>query len=63
MIGFVEGSFPFIYLGALIITGRLMARLFGLLVQEIRNKVASWKGKMLSQEGRLVLILMFFRVW
>lgn len=57
MIGFVEGSFPFIYLGALIITGRLMARLFGPLVQKIKNKVSSWKGKMLSQEGSLVLIL------
>lgn len=36
--------------------GQLRMYLFDPLVQKIRNKVASWKGKMLSQRGRLVPI-------
>ncbi|XP_042980145.1 uncharacterized protein LOC122310315 [Carya illinoinensis] len=54
--GFTEGSFPTIYLGVPLVTGRLTARHLEPLVNKVRNKVASWKVKTLSQAGRLTLI-------
>lgn len=36
--------------------GRLTGRIFDLLIQKIMNKVASWKRKISSQGGWLILI-------
>ncbi|KAG6713393.1 hypothetical protein I3842_05G149300, partial [Carya illinoinensis] len=54
--GFTEGSFPTIYLGVPLVTRRLTARHLEPLVNKVRNKVAGWKVKTLSQAGQLTLI-------
>lgn len=54
--GFVEGQFPFTYHGASIYLERMARRLFDSLIHKIQTKVTSWKGKLLSQDGWLVLI-------
>ncbi|KAG2668049.1 hypothetical protein I3760_15G142300 [Carya illinoinensis] len=54
--GFTEGSFPTIYLVVSLVTGRLTARHLEPLVNKVRNKVAGWKVKTLSQAGQLTLI-------
>lgn len=51
-----SGKFPTQYLGALLYSGCLTIRMLDAMVMNIRNKVASWKGKLLSQGGRLILI-------
>ncbi|KAF8413601.1 hypothetical protein HHK36_001593 [Tetracentron sinense] len=54
--GFVEGKFPVVYLGVPLVVGRLKVRDLEPLVTKIRNKVAGWKYKLLSQGGRLTLL-------
>lgn len=54
--GFVESLFPFIYLGALIYLGKMTRQLLDPFVHKLQFKVATWKGNLLSQGGRLVLI-------
>lgn len=54
--GFVEALFPTKYLGAPLNPSRLTTRMLDPLIQKVRNKVASWKAKLLSEGGRLVLI-------
>ncbi|XP_040987641.1 uncharacterized protein LOC121235358 [Juglans microcarpa x Juglans regia] len=54
--GFVEGHFPVIYLGVLLVNGKLKACHLEQLVVKVRSKVAGWKVKLLSQGGRLILL-------
>ncbi|XP_041025485.1 uncharacterized protein LOC121265883 [Juglans microcarpa x Juglans regia] len=55
-IGFVEGKFPFTYLGVPIVDGKLKASHFGPLLEKIGKKVPGWKCRLLSQGGRLILL-------
>lgn len=52
----MEGKFPFKYLRAPIVDGRLKAVHFEGLLERIRKKLAGWKNRLLSQGGRLVLL-------
>ncbi|KAK3188861.1 hypothetical protein Dsin_028422 [Dipteronia sinensis] len=54
--GFVEGKFPFTYLGVPIVDGKLRVSQFDPLIQKISKKVEGWKSRLLSQGGRLVLL-------
>ncbi|KAG6657215.1 hypothetical protein CIPAW_04G074400 [Carya illinoinensis] len=54
--GFVEGTFPFKYLGVPIVDGRLRTNDFGELLGKINKKIAGWKMKMLSAGGRTILL-------
>ncbi|TXG56159.1 hypothetical protein EZV62_017472 [Acer yangbiense] len=54
--GFTEGKFPFIYLGVLIVDGKLKVGQFDPLIQKISKKIEGWKSRLLSQGGRLVLL-------
>lgn len=54
--GFVEGNFPFVYLGLPITSGKLSARYCDPLVSKICRRIGLWTCKSLSQAGRLQLI-------
>ncbi|KAK3184524.1 hypothetical protein Dsin_031810 [Dipteronia sinensis] len=54
--GFVEGKFPFTYLGVPIVDGKLRVSQFDPLIQKISKKIEGWKSRLLSQGGRLVLL-------
>ncbi|TXG69366.1 hypothetical protein EZV62_004301 [Acer yangbiense] len=54
--GFREGYFLVTYLGAPLVYGKLSSRILEPLVEKIRNKIAGWKFKLLSQGGRLILL-------
>ncbi|KAJ0094336.1 hypothetical protein Patl1_15029 [Pistacia atlantica] len=54
--GFVEGKFPFTYLGVPMVSGRLTSRHLEPLVEQVRRRIAGWKSKLLSQGGRLTLM-------
>ncbi|KAJ0088691.1 hypothetical protein Patl1_32423 [Pistacia atlantica] len=54
--GFVEGKFPFTYLGVPMVSGRLTSRHLEPLVEKVRRRIAGWKSKLLSQGGRLTLM-------
>ncbi|KAF5442125.1 hypothetical protein F2P56_037172 [Juglans regia] len=54
--GFVEGKFPFTYLGVPIVDAKLKASHFGPLLEKIGKKVSGWKSRLLSQGGRLILL-------
>lgn len=54
--GFSVIWFPVTYLGPPICPTRSNARMLMHLVQKICNKVTSWKWKLMSQGGRLILI-------
>lgn len=47
---------PFIYLGVPIFIGKPKAKYFSSLADNIKPKLASWKAKMLSMAGRLMLV-------
>ncbi|XP_042958059.1 uncharacterized protein LOC122293578 [Carya illinoinensis] len=54
--GFLEGSFPFKYLGVPIVVGKLRAFDFGELLEKVKKKIVGWKMKLLSAGGRLILL-------
>ena len=54
--GFLEGSFPFRYLGVPLSPHRLLASQFSPLLQKLESSIQSWMGKLLSYVGRLELI-------
>lgn len=56
IIGFSIGWFPVTYLRAPIRPTKSNARMLMPLVQKICNKVTSWKWKLMSKGGRLILI-------
>ncbi|KAK2635470.1 hypothetical protein Ddye_030262 [Dipteronia dyeriana] len=53
---FVEGKFPFTYLGVSIVDGKLKVSQFDPLIKKISKKTEDWKIHLLSQGGRLVLL-------
>lgn len=54
--GFLEGKFPFTYLGVPIVDGKLKGCHFEPLIQKISKKIEGWKSRLLSQGSRLVLL-------
>jgi hypothetical protein len=54
--GCKEGSFPFKYLGIPMNTHKLRNKDWKEIEERFQKKLASWKGKLLSAGGRLVLI-------
>ncbi|XP_027060834.1 uncharacterized protein [Coffea arabica] len=53
---FTRQEFPIRYLGFPLYTGRCRAAYFGEVCQAVVARIISWKSRMLSQGGRLVLI-------
>jgi hypothetical protein len=56
LFGCKEGEFPFRYLGIPMSPKRLSNRDWRGVEERFQKKLSSWKGKMLSSGGRLVLI-------
>ncbi|KAK9921034.1 hypothetical protein M0R45_029564 [Rubus argutus] len=56
ILGIQVGSFPFTYLGVPIFVGRPKSEYLLPIADKICCKLSSWKGKQLSQAGRLQLI-------
>lgn len=54
--GFMERKFPVTYLGVLLVSGRLTSQDLEPLITKIRNKVANWKLRLVSQSAQLVLL-------
>jgi len=54
--GFLEGSFPFRYLGVPLSSHRLMASQFSPLLHKLESAIQGWMGKLLSYAGRLELL-------
>jgi len=54
--GCVEGSFPFRYLGIPMHYRKLSNKHWCSIEERFQRKLSSWKGKLLSSGGRLVLI-------
>ncbi|KAF5475233.1 hypothetical protein F2P56_007063 [Juglans regia] len=54
--GFVEGHFPFTYLGVPIVDGKLKASHFGPLLEKMGKKVSGLKCRLLSQGDHLILL-------
>lgn len=54
--GFVQGSFPFKYLGFPIVTCRLLNRHLEDLLEKIKRKIEGWKARLLSKGARLILL-------
>ncbi|XP_043724786.1 uncharacterized protein LOC122671558 [Telopea speciosissima] len=54
--GFTRKSLPITYLGAPLHSGRHKICFFDEIVEKIRNKVAGWKGRLLSSGGRVTLL-------
>ena len=54
--GCKEGTFPFKYLGIPMNPNRIASKDWGHTEERIQKKLRSWKGKLLSTGGRLVLI-------
>ena len=54
--GFVRGSLPFSYLGCTIYKGISKQVYFEDTILKIQKKVAGWKSKLLSPDGKLILI-------
>ena len=57
ILGVSQGSLPFTYLGVPIFMGRPKKMHFQAIADKIRCKLSTWKGALLSQAGRLQLIL------
>jgi len=51
-----HGYLPFIYLGVPILVGSPKCRFLQPLVDKVKLKLASWKGKSLSMMGRIQLV-------
>ncbi|TXG51586.1 hypothetical protein EZV62_024110 [Acer yangbiense] len=56
MIGFKEGTFPFVYLGVLLFYGSSRGVYFQPLLDRVKVRFAGWKGHLLSMAGRAQLI-------
>ena len=56
LFGCQEGSFPFKYLGIPMNYRKISNKDWSLIEERFQKKLSSWKGKMLSVGGRLVLI-------
>ncbi|XP_042969088.1 uncharacterized protein LOC122301771 [Carya illinoinensis] len=56
---FVEGHFPFVYLGVPIVDGKFKACHFGPLLGKMGRKVSGRKSRLLSQGGLLILLRHF----
>lgn len=56
LLGFTVAFTPFIYLGAPIFIGRPKNIHFEYIANEIRLKLAAWKGSLLSMAGWLQLV-------
>ena len=56
ILGIREGSLPFMYLGVPVFQGRPRMRYFQSIADKVRNKLSSWKGRLLSQAARGQLI-------
>lgn len=54
--GVPKGGLPFRYLGCLLFKGRPTKRYFQHLLDKIQVSLSGWRGKFLSQGGRLILI-------
>jgi hypothetical protein len=54
--GFVEGSFPFRYLGVPLSPHRLLASQFSPLLHKLDSAIQRWPGKHLNYAGRLELL-------
>lgn len=54
--GCKEGNFPFKYLGIPMNPNRIASKDWGHNEERIQKKLGSWKGKLLSAGGRLVLL-------
>ena len=55
-LGCKEGSFPFKYLGIPMSHHKLANKDWGQIEERFQKRLSSWKGKLLSTGGRLVLI-------
>ncbi|XP_060185616.1 uncharacterized protein LOC132615077 [Lycium barbarum] len=55
-IGISRGQFPFIYLGCTIFHSRKKKVYYAELIKKIKGRLHSWKGKLLSFGGKVVLI-------
>jgi hypothetical protein len=56
LFGCKEGEFPFRYLGISMSPRRLFNKDWRIVEERFQKKLSSWKGKLLSSGGRLVLI-------
>jgi hypothetical protein len=56
LFGCKEGEFPFRYLGIPMSPRRLSNKDWRVVDERFQKKISSWKGKILSSGGRLVLI-------
>jgi hypothetical protein len=56
LFGCKEGALPFRYLGIPMSTQKLLNKDWSIIEERIQKKLSSWKGKLLSSGGRLVLI-------
>ncbi|XP_059292598.1 uncharacterized protein LOC132046072 [Lycium ferocissimum] len=54
--GFTKGQFPFKYLGCPIFHARRKKVYYQDLIKKVKDKLQSWKGKLLSYGGKAVLI-------
>ncbi|XP_019241256.1 PREDICTED: uncharacterized protein LOC109221250 [Nicotiana attenuata] len=54
--GFTKGTFPFTYLGCPIFYTRRRKKYYNDLIQKVKEKLHSWKGKLLSYGGKATLI-------
>jgi len=56
MLGFTVGTIPFQYLGCPIFQGKSKAIHFRMITDRIKNKLATWKGRILLIMGRVQLV-------
>jgi hypothetical protein len=56
MLGFSVGTVPFQYLGCPILQGKPKVIHFRMITDRIKNKLATWKGRILSVMGRVQLV-------
>lgn len=56
LLGFIEGSAPFLYLGVPIFRGRPTREFLQILVDKVRSRLEGWCGKLLSMAGHVQLV-------
>lgn len=54
--GFLDGRWPYIYLGVPLHVGRLNTHLLDPLLSKVQKKLAGWKSNILSVGGKITLI-------
>ncbi|XP_058776939.1 uncharacterized protein LOC131651284 [Vicia villosa] len=59
--GFKIGAYPFVYLGITIFKGKPKAVYLRPIADRVKNKLASWKGSLLSFAGRVELFKSFIQ--